>query len=143
MGHGLTPEIVSATDTPTTPFMKQGAEHATIVNVKFSSGAVDSGNTGQTHILRAGLTVAFQTGGAGSGEWIDYLDNEANGRGTAMGFLVHSINMKNDQGTARDTWGLVVIGGQPLIEEDLVYGLDENGIGDLEHRFLFSTDYEA
>lgn len=139
-GFGSTPEIVSATDTPTSPFILAGTP--VVIQVKFHSGTVDAGNTGQTHVLRAGLAIAQYISGDNINEWGEYVTGQADGRSTCQGFLLESINMQNSQGTARDTLGLVAIAGQCLIEEDQVYGMDSDAWVDLAYRFLKSTTFE-
>lgn len=137
---GQTPRITSVTDVPLSPFVIAGK--GTVIQVEFDSTTVDAGNTGQTHILRSGLTVAQYTSGGSIKKWGEYDDTKADGREDAKAFLVGSINMRDNQGSAKDTWGLVMIGGQPLIDEDKVYGLDALGKADLANLFLFSTSYE-
>lgn len=139
-GHGNTPNIVSVTDTPNVPFILSGTP--VIIQVKILSTTVDSGNTGQTHILRAGLAVAQYTSGANINKWGAYANGGSAGLGTQQGWLLGSVNMQNSQGTAQDTWALVAIGGQCLIEEDLVYGAHANGWTDLAYRFFKSTTFE-
>jgi len=135
-----TPERVSATDTPVAPWLIQG--EATVIQVMLVSTAVDTANTGQTHILRSGLCLGQMTAGASIRKYVDYLDGEADGRGTGKAILVHSVNMKDSQGTARDTIALVAIGGDCLVEVDNLYAYDANFGTDLEASFKFSTSYE-
>jgi len=140
---GLTPRLTSETDTPTQPFMIAGVEGATIIQVKLVSTTVDAGSTGQTHKLRAGLTLAMVTAGDDAGKWIDYAHSAVTGADTAMGFLVNPVNMKDESGTAVDSWAIVVIGGQPLIDESFIYGEDSDVLtSDLVNKFLWSSSYE-
>jgi len=141
-GFGNTPNIVSVTDTPKAPFILSGEQNAIIIQAKILSTTVDSGNTGQTNVLRSGLTMAQYTSGDNINKWGAYNDGGSNGMATAQGFLWASVNMQNSQGTAQDTWALIVIGGGCLIEEDQVIGLDANGKTDLAYRFLWSTTFE-
>ena len=137
MGH---PELVSASDTPGAAFWKGGAV-PTLIQINIDSLTTDTGNTGQTHILRAGLAMGMVTA---DGNYREYDDgNDPAGIGVCLGFLWHTVNVKDSQGTARDTTGILCIGGQGLIDEDLVFGLDANGKTDLANKFLFSSSYEA
>jgi len=138
----LTPRLTSETDTPTQPFILNGTP--TEIQVKLVSTTVDAGNTGQTHKLRAGLTIALLTAGDDSGKATHYSNGGSNGQGTAIGFLKHPVNMHDESGTAQDTWGIVVIGGQPLIDESYIYGEHSDVLtSDLVNKFLWSSSYEV
>jgi len=137
-GFGQTPRLTSVTDTPGSAFLK-GGNTPCVIQVKIASTAEDSGNTGQTHILRAGLTMGMISA---SKKWAHYDDGASDGTETAKGFLLSTVSVKDNQGNAADAIGLVVIGGQPLIDENKVYGFDSAAETDLANKFLWSTDYE-
>jgi hypothetical protein len=137
-GFGETPGITSATDTPSPQFILAGKP--TVVSVVMVSTAVDTGNTGQTYILRAGLSVGKITTGS---KYLQYLTGAVDGSGVFKGFLMENVNMKGPDGVARDTIARVAIGGQPLINEAAVIGLDSDAKADQVEKFLWSSDYGA
>ena len=138
VGTGITPGITKTTDTPGTPFILSG--NPVIVDVVIVSTAVDTGNTGQTYILRAGLALGKITTGS---KYLQYLTGAVDGSGTFKGFLAENVNMHGPDGVARDTIAKVVIGGQPLIDEAAVFGLDADAKTDQPEKFLWSSDYGA
>jgi hypothetical protein len=135
---GSQPGLTSATDTPGAKFILAG--NPTVVTVEVLSTTVDAGNTGQTYILRAGLALALITSGTKYGL---YATAGAGGLGVFKGFLAQDVNMKGPDGVVRDTTAMLVIGGQPLIDESAVIGLDTDAKADQPEKFLWSGDYGA
>jgi hypothetical protein len=116
---GSQPGITNRTDTPGAPFILAG--NPTIIPGTMLSTAVDAGNTGQTYILRAGLTVAII---AASHKFDYYQPAGSGGAETAIGFLAEDVNLHGPDGVVRDTACKIVVGGQPVIDESAVYLLD-------------------
>lgn len=137
---GATPGLTSQTDTPIKPFIIAGTP--VVIQVEILSTTVDTGNTGQTHILRPGLAMAQYTSGDNINKWGAYTNGGSAGLGTQQGWLVAEVNMHDPSGTVQNSWGLVAIAGQCLIDEDLVYGAHANGWTDLAYRFFKSTLFE-
>lgn len=135
-----TPGRVTVTDAPGENFIISGKPVE--IPVMILSTTVDSGNTDQTYVLRNGLTVAQYTSGDNIVKWGAYNDAGSAGMQTAKGLLKHTVTMRDAAGDVQNTIGIVVIGGDCLIEEDNVHGLDANGKTDLAECFKFSTDYE-
>jgi hypothetical protein len=118
-GFGSQPGLTSSTDTPSAPFILAGTP--TVITGMIVSTATDVGNTGQTYILRAGLTVALISA---SKKFATYAVGGSGGAETAVGFLMHDVNMQGPDGVARDTVAQIAVGGQPVVDESLVYLLD-------------------
>jgi len=79
--------------------------------VTIDDTAVDAGNTGQTHILRAGLVMGKITA---SGKMAHYAPGASDGTETAYGILLSDVDTKDgDPGaTAADMPGLLLIAGE-------------------------------
>jgi hypothetical protein len=137
-GFGETPATTSATDTPGAPFILAG--EPTVTTGVLISTSVDSGNTSQTNIHRAGLCVAKITA---SSKFTEYLTAGAGGIGVFVGILMDTVNVKGPDGVARDTAVRIAVGGQPLINEAAVFGLDATAKTDQPEKFLWSSDYGA
>lgn len=82
-------------------------ERVLSIPVRLSSTARDAGNTGNTTLLRSGLTLGKITSG---GEYAEYVDGHNDGTETATGILMHHVDLADD-GTAADKFGdMLVIG---------------------------------
>jgi len=103
-------------------------DHILTKEVTIDGASVDTGNTGQTNKLRKGLLMAKVTS---TGKYIDYLDGEADGRGTAVGILMDEVNVHDEDGTDMDQIGVIVF--HCYADADKVYGKDgsSNYITDL------------
>lgn len=62
--------------------------------------AVDTGNTGQTHILRSGLVLARLSA---DGTLTDYLDGSSGGREVAYAILLQQVDLKDGDPSATAT----------------------------------------
>lgn len=90
------------------------------VPMKVSSTAIDGGNTGQTHILRAGLVLGKITA---TGELAHYSDIAGDGTEVAWGILMQEVDLKDGDvsATSIDTFGDVLIKGTVLEGELIGY----------------------
>jgi hypothetical protein len=113
------PGLTSVTDSLSAPFILAGTP--TVITGMMLSTAVDAGNTSQTYILRAGLTVALI---GASKKFQQYAPAGSGGAETAVGFLMYDVNMHGPDGVARDTVAQIAVGGQPVVDESAVYLLD-------------------
>lgn len=96
--------------------------------VTLDSTALDAGNTGQTHILRASLGLARDTV---AGAYVHYQPAGSNGTDTADCVLMEDVDLKGgDPGAASaDRKGLVLILGSVVAGKVLLQ--DANMITDL------------
>lgn len=90
-------------------------------NIDIDSTAIDVGNTGQTHILRAGLLLAFT---AATGLYTEYRTGGAAGEGDiADCILLHDVDLKDgDAGAANtDHVGVVMWQGTAVLDHVVLY----------------------
>ena len=98
-----------------------------------SSAALDAGNTGITHILRAGLCLGMVTA---TGELKEYDDGDADGTETLFGILLQDVDLKRGDpaASAADTPAMVMLAGT-VKETDLI-GIDANGKLDVDETTI-------
>lgn len=108
--------------------------------VTLDSSSVDSGNTGMTHIIRAGMILGKSTGVTPSGAAIPFLqtDTTNNIGGTAHFILMHDVDLKDGDpsATATDHQCVVMLigsvkAGVCLLEHaDAIADLKKGGSGE-------------
>lgn len=77
----------------------------------------------------AGQVLALYTGGANQGLYVDYLDGEANGRGTAAAILLEDLSSVADTEAASANLGTALFSG--VVFKDSLIGYDSNAGTDL------------
>jgi len=103
------------------------------VGVTVSSAARDSANT-PTTTLRAGLVMGIITS---SKKFAQYDNSASDGSEVARGILKHQVKLLDDEGTATDGDGVLVLSA--FVDEDQLIGLDSAGRSDLAH-ILFNDE---
>lgn len=89
--------------------------------------AVDTGNTGQTHILRAGLVLGKLTSG---GNLVHYLDSASDGSQVAHAILAADVDLKDGDpaGTAAAHKATVYVAG--WFKSSALFGYDAAALAD-------------
>lgn len=107
------------------PFVRQLVMSRTVT---IDSTAVDAGNSGQTHILRAGLLLAYDSV---SGAYEHYQPAGANGTDVADCILLHDVDLKDGDPSAAsaDRPATVMFIGEAVSSECILY--DANAATDL------------
>lgn len=89
-------------------------------NITIDATAVDAGNTGQTHILREGLILAYSTSVSA---YVHYQAAGANGTDTARCILYEQVDLKNGDpaASATDHEATVLWIGEAVSDHCLLY----------------------
>lgn len=114
-------------------------ERVKSIPVTIVSTALDAGNTGETHVLRAGLVLGIVTA---SGKYVEYDDDGTDdGRRTAKAVLMHDVDLKDGDpaASAADHVADVLVLGS-VYQSGLIGG-DANGYADLESVGISCLDY--
>ncbi len=114
----------------------EGKQFATEIQVQFDSLARDTGNTGQTYVLRKGLVVAKQDSDS---MWYAYDNAGSAGVNVALGILNIDINLRDRLGDEVDSLGVVVI--KAHVDDTKLFGLDAAAEVDLSKLITFLKDY--
>ncbi|HOX27417.1 MAG TPA: hypothetical protein PLU44_16845 [Candidatus Krumholzibacteria bacterium] len=112
-------------------------ERVLSISRTIASNAVDAGNTGQTHILRAGLAMGIITA---SGKYAQYTAAATAGAGTdtCVGYLMHEVDLKDGDpaASATDHGGDILVLGHVLTGN--LIGHDAAGEADLAGKIWHS-----
>lgn len=102
--------------------------------VTIDSTAVDAGNTGQTHILRAGLILGTSTGVTPSGAAIHYTPGDTTNvaGGCAHFILMHDVDLKDGDPSATSTDHQAVVLLIGSVKAGVCLLEDANAIADLK-----------
>ncbi len=101
------------------------------------SGSVDSGNTGNTNQLRAGLTMGIRDS---DNKWAPYDNTATDGTQNPRGFLAQSLSMTDRFGTVEDKLPpSIMVGGHAYVPS--LIGLDGWARSCLAPHFRFSGDF--
>ena len=98
-----------------------------------SSVAIDAGNTGKTHILRAGLCLAVITA---SSEYAEYDDTETNGQETGKAILMTETDLRDGDAAASSTDHKAPILVRGHVKSAALHGYDAAFKVDLETTAL-------
>lgn len=113
--------------------------------------STDTGNTGNTKVLRGGLVMAISTV---DNLWYPFEDGGANGLGIAKGILLWTgLNMTLGGGASNRQMGAILIKGNVqatgvCLASSSTYGLPQTGAGlkvrqDLLYNITFDDDFTA
>jgi len=102
---------------------------------KISGAAVDAGHTGYTHVLRSGLTMGEITA---SSMLAQYDDTASDGTETAVGILMHEVDLKDGkpEDDATDHWGDLLVEGH--VDASELIGWDAAAAVDLAGKIYTS-----
>jgi len=122
-------------------FLMDGGKRGTVISGMMASTARDShGSPAHTPTtrLRKGLVCARLT--ASPYKFSDYLNGEADGRETAHGILMDTIDLLDANATAQDAQCRLHVGG--WYDEDQLHGIDAAGKVELKAKSaLFKEDW--
>jgi len=122
-------------------FLMDGGKRGTVISGIMASTAVDDkGSPAHTPTtkLRKGLVCARLT--ASPFKFSDYLNGEADGRETALGILMDTVNLLNANDVAADAQVRLHVGG--WYDEDKLHGLDAAAKVELKAKStIFKEDW--
>jgi len=106
------------------------SDHYACINVVIASTARDGTST----TLRKGLVMGKITA---SGKYAEYDDGASDGTETAVGILLEDVNLLDENGTARDAAGVLVVHG--IVDNSKLYGIDANGRADMSQVLFLNV----
>lgn len=132
--YGLPPGLTGANETYEAAFRWGQYGQGVITGALIDAAAIDSSNT-PTYELRAGLLLGKKTT---TGTWTNYAATAQDGSGIAAGVLLSAVRMQDFQGTNRQRFYGILVGGP--VQAGKLLGLDYMARAQMSAHFQFDTD---
>lgn len=149
-GYQLTPGMIEPIETSEVQITWERFDQLAYVAGIVDKDTVDTGNTGQTSQLRAGLAMGKITSTGQYTHWDPYA---VDGSQYLVGFLWDTIDLSYIGGTTKERMNAIIIGGKIKADAVVIPGVTARGLSgttyefllreQAKHRFLFDDDLGA
>lgn len=135
--YAMVPGLTTSRETYESEFRWGSQYQGVFANGLIDGNSVDTGNTGNTATLRAGLLLGQVIS---TGKYKQYSPTATDGSEVACAVLLEGLRMTDYTGTAVDRFYAVLVGG-PLQASKLI-GLDLQARQQMSNRFIFDDIFQ-